>query len=79
MKTLAAGYVFGGWNFGPEGALFDYYQSVFADDTNTDNDSIAYIKQYIRGKYGIGSTTAQIAIPEILIGICSMVCSAGNF
>lgn len=64
MNTLAAGYVFGGWNFGPEGALFDYYQSVFADDTNTDNDSIAYIKQYIRGKYGIGSTTAQIAIPE---------------
>ena len=32
MNTLAAGYVFGGWNFGPEGALFDYYQSVFADD-----------------------------------------------
>ena len=64
MNTLAAGYVFGGWNFGPEGALYNYYQSVFADDTNTSNDSVSYIQQYVRGKYGIGSGGATIAIPS---------------
>ena len=64
MNTIAAGYVFGGWNFGPEGALFDHYQSVFAGDTNDNNDGVEYIKQYIRGKYGIGSNAASIAIPE---------------
>jgi hypothetical protein len=65
MNTLATGYVFGGWNFGPEGALYHYYQAVFADDggTNNPNDTDAYIKQYVRGKYGIGSTTAQINVP----------------
>lgn len=64
MNTVAAGYVFGGWNFGPEGALFDYYQGVFAGDTNDNNDGVEYIKQYIRGKYGFGSNAANIAIPQ---------------
>tara|TARA_R110002124_G_scaffold74104_3_gene198545 strand:- start:2354 stop:4843 length:2490 start_codon:yes stop_codon:yes gene_type:complete len=63
-NTLATGYVFGGWNFGPEGALYDYYQGVFADDGNTDTNADAYIKQYIKGKYGIGSAAAQISIPS---------------
>jgi hypothetical protein len=64
MNTLATGYVFGGWNFGPEGALFNYYQSVFADDGSDSTNDSAYIKQYVRGKYGIGSTAASIAIPS---------------
>ena len=64
MNTLATGYVFGGWNFGPEGALYDYYQGVFSSDQVTTNDSTAYIKQYIRSKYGIGSNGAQITIPS---------------
>jgi hypothetical protein len=63
-NTLATGYVFGGWNFGPEGALYDYYQGVFADDGNTDTNADAYIKQYVIGKYGIGSAAAQINIPS---------------
>ena len=63
-NTLATGYVFGGWNFGPEGALYDYYQGVFADDGNTDTNADAYIKQYVKGKYGIGSAAAQIIIPS---------------
>ena len=63
-NTLATGYVFGGWNFGPEGALYDYYQGVFADDGNTDTNADAYIKQYIKGKYGIGSAAAQISSPS---------------
>ena len=64
MNVLAAGYVFGGWNFGPEGALYNYYQAVFADDDSPNNDSTAYIKQYVRSKYGIGSTAATIPIPS---------------
>jgi hypothetical protein len=64
MNTLATGYVFGGWNFGPEGALFNYYQSVFADDGSDSTNSEVYIKQYVRSKYGIGSTAASISIPS---------------
>jgi hypothetical protein len=74
-NAIATGYIFGGWNFGPEGALFDYYQQVFgADDTATgggqDNpDGIlatdtSVIKQYIIGKYGIGSTSTGISVPS---------------
>lgn len=64
MNTVAAGYVFGGFNFGPEGALFDYYQRTFAGDTNDSNDSVAYIKEYVKGKYGFGSESAAINIPD---------------
>ena len=64
MNTVAAGYVFGGFNFGPEGALFDYYQRTFAGDTNDSNDSVSYIKEYVKGKYGFGSESAAINIPD---------------
>jgi len=65
INTLATGYVFGGWNFGPEGALFSYYQGVFGNDAVVDvQDTDAYIKQYIKGKYGIGSTGAEISVPS---------------
>ena len=63
QSVVAAGYVFGGWNFGPEGALYDFYQSQFAGDNVTTNDSLQYIRQYITGKYGVGSNGAQINIP----------------
>ena len=62
--VVATGYVFGGWNFGPEGALFDFYQTKFAADSDTGNDSVDYIKQYIRGKYGIGNQTSVITVPD---------------
>ena len=64
MNTLATGYVFGGWNFGPEGTMYNYYQSVFASDTSDTNDGEAYIKQYVRSKYGYGSTAAAMSIPS---------------
>ena len=64
MNTLAAGYVFGGWNFGPEGALFNYYQGVFSEDDSDSNDGEAYVKQYVRSKYGYGSTGATLSIPS---------------
>ena len=63
-NPVAMGYIFGGWNFGVEGALFDFYQKKFAGDTSDTNDSIAYIKEYITSKFGIGSTEAAIAVPD---------------
>jgi len=64
MNTLAMGYVFGGYNFGPEGALFDYWQGVYASDNNPNNDTIAFIKNHITQKYAMGSAAAQINIPD---------------
>jgi len=61
-NPLAIGYVFGGFNFGAEGALYDFYRKQFATDTETDNDSVQYIKDYVKSKYGLGST--NITIPD---------------
>jgi len=69
-NVLATGYVFGGWNFGPEGALFDYYATQFgADDADGNPDGIfdedtQTIREYIKGKYGIGSNSSQITVPS---------------
>ena len=64
MNTLATGYVFGGWNFGPEGAMYDFYKRQFAaDDDEETLDSDSYVKTYIATKYGIGSAAAPLAIP----------------
>ncbi len=65
MRTVAAGYIFGGWNFGPEGAMYDFYQQVFSQDLNPDNDSESAIKQYIRTKYGLSRTGFEVpAYPD---------------
>tara|TARA_A100001391_G_scaffold60712_2_gene37865 strand:- start:3328 stop:5781 length:2454 start_codon:yes stop_codon:yes gene_type:complete len=64
INTLATGYIFGGYNFGPEGALFDYWQGVFASDNNPDNDAITTIKNHITSTYAFGSGLAQINVPD---------------
>lgn len=64
FATVATGYVFGGYHFGPEGAMFDHYQTVFGQDGNASNDSEAYIKNYIRTRYGFGSTNNSFDIPD---------------
>lgn len=45
-RTVATGYVFGGWNFGPEGALYDYYARTTGADQET-------VRDIVRQKYGI--------------------------
>jgi hypothetical protein len=68
-SVLATGYVFGGWNFGPEGALFDFYSTQFGVDDPLGNPDGIFgsdtqtVRAYIRGKYGIGGDSAQINIP----------------
>ena len=65
VRTVAAGYVFGGWNFGPEGALYDFYRQVFSQDLNPDNDSETAIKDYVRQKYGLSRTGFEVpAYPD---------------
>jgi len=63
-NTLATGYVFGGFNFGPEGALYSFYQRRFAPDNINTNDSKEYISNYIAVRYGFGSVAAGINIPD---------------
>lgn len=64
MNTLATGYIFGGWNFGPEGAMYDFYKREFAaDDDQSTLSTDSYVKTYITTKYGIGGAAAQISIP----------------
>lgn len=63
MGILATGYVFGGWYFGPEGAILDYYRKDFADDTNTSNDSLQYLRNFVTSKYAFGGESAPITIP----------------
>ena len=63
LNILAAGYIFGGFNFGPEGALYNHYAQVFANDNNNNNDSKAYIRQYVASKYGLGSNNTNFSIP----------------
>ena len=78
MNTLAMGYVFGGYNFGPEGALFDYWQGVYASDNNANNDTIAFIKNHIELKYAFGGSAPQVTVPDYPDWDLSQWCTEGN-
>ena len=54
--SLATGYVFGGYNFGPEGAIFHYRES-------RGDGSAADIRSQITSQYAFGSAEAPITIP----------------
>jgi hypothetical protein len=53
QKTLATGYVFGGWAFGPEAALLNYYSKQQPGATT------AEIADVVSTKYGLGQTENQ--------------------
>lgn len=60
--VAAVGYVFGGWNFGPEGALLDYYSTAFG---GIDQDAtIEDIKDQITKIYGYATVNSNLAIPN---------------
>lgn len=65
IETAAAGYVFGGYNFGPEGVLYDFYRKELAADPNPNNDTEQAIKARINEKYGFQNVTFDIpAYPD---------------
>jgi hypothetical protein len=70
-KTIAAGYVFGGWNFGPEGAMLDFYSKQFGfGGAGQFGEQIGItgqeaVKEYIRQKYGLSRTGFEVpAYPD---------------
>jgi hypothetical protein len=54
--SLATGYVFGGYNFGPEGALYNFYEGTLGSDP-------AALRSYIRSTYAYASESAPVQIP----------------
>jgi len=58
MSILAAGYVYGGFNFGPEGALWGFYKTQNGTDDAT-------TKQYISDKYyGVNAKNPPPDFPD---------------
>lgn len=67
INTLAMGYVFGGLDFGPEGALFDFRRKQTDAGTFTGfYDLLAplSIRDYVRDLYGYGSPAVTLDIPK---------------
>ena len=56
QMTLATGYVFGGYNFGPEGALYNFYETTHGSDP-------AALRSYIKSTYAYASESAPVQIP----------------
>ena len=54
--SLATGYVFGGYNYGPEGALYNFYEGTLGSDP-------ASLRSYIRSTYAYSSEAAPVQIP----------------
>lgn len=59
--VAAVGYVFGGWNFGPEGALFDHSSRILGainQDATADD-----IKDYVVKQFGYGGYGSDVSVP----------------
>ena len=54
--NLATGYVFGGYNFGPEGALYNFYEGTLGSDP-------AALRSHIRSTFAYSSESAPVSIP----------------
>jgi len=63
ISTVATGYVFGGYNFGPEGALYNFWRKEYASDATDDNDSVEYLKAQVKSKYSYGTDVSPVEIP----------------
>jgi len=62
INTLAMGYVFGGLNFGPEGAIFDFKRNRQGVDGIAAKEDL---KSEINSTYSFGSTDSTIDIPDL--------------
>ena len=79
-RVAATGYIFGGLFFGPEAVLLKFYKDKFASDSDTNNDSINYIKNYIRSRYGYGDPTiVEVPMPVRPDWDVAEWCKLGNY
>lgn len=62
FNTLATGYIFGGYFFGPESALFDYYQNDLGLTNNP--NGVQTVKNLIRSTYNFGQLQSGFEIPD---------------
>jgi hypothetical protein len=64
-RMISSGYVFGGRNFGVEGALMDFYKSgvspSFSNLAGTDDTTL---KKFILNKYKFGGALTPVDIPD---------------
>lgn len=72
QKVLATGYVFGGWAFGPEGAIFNHYSRQQPGATAPE------IRDLVAQKYGFGSLDNPITIPYFPQWDANTVIRTGN-
>ena len=63
MGVVATGYVFGGWNFGPEGALWNFWDNQYADQGGA-GDYEVLVKAYIVDRYAYSPIAGQVTIPD---------------
>jgi hypothetical protein len=64
IGPVAMGYIYGGWNFGPEGALLDFElkkQGLPGDEAAAKKD---VTERYSFGKQGVGAGTSKAVIPN---------------
>lgn len=62
FNTLATGYVFGGYHFGPEGALFDYWQNKLG--LVNDPNGVDTVKQRVRNTFNFNFLGEGFDIPD---------------
>lgn len=61
IGVKATGYVFGGYNFGPEGALWDFHTDDFNNETDTNTAAKAYVSETY---YGFLPGSTNVSIPD---------------
>ena len=64
MGVVATGYVFGGWNFGPEGALWDFWTQQFEANSAGGSANETSVKAYIVDRYAYSPIAGQVTIPD---------------
>lgn len=63
-NVLAAGYVFGGWYFGVEGALYDFQRKQLGISDVSSSPTSQFIKNEITSKYSYGNNSNPVTIPD---------------
>ena len=77
-RTVATGYVFGGWAYGPEATLMDYYKSEFGSDFVGGSTDDATVIEYIKRRYKYGGSMSDVTIPLLPDWDLAKWCALGD-